>query len=612
MTGFIPDDIISQIQSRTDIADLISSYTELKKTGSRLKALCPFHNEKTPSFIVSKETQYYHCFGCGKSGNVFTFLMEKENMSFVEAVKTLADRCGVIIPEANSSPQSQSEHNKIRSLKEKLLAIHKVVSKWYSERLFKTEGTLGLEYIRSRQIPDEIIFKFGLGFAPDSWDSVTKLLTSLSYSPSEMTESGLILKSESAERLYDRFRNRVTFPIWDEHGDVIGFSSRTILKETKEGKYINSPETLIFKKSKTLYAYHLAKKSIKDIGFAILCEGQIDVISMHRAGFENAVAPQGTAFTEEQAKMLKRLTEKIYLCFDADSAGINASMKALDLLLPLGIEVKIISLPEGEDPDSLYNKSGKEAIQACLHHAQDFLDHLLVNLSKGKDTSSPVVRSHIITEIFDKLSKIQDPILRATYASIVSEKLGLPKNSVFENMKRLQTTKNYRSEGKPQQDIYQTQPVSSNSQIDVAEKLLLRLIIEPDGAEIARIIEEHLSYEMISATPIGESLNLAVSLTLNGEWEEIPRKIGLIVNEKPTFSVIAQVLTQENLPYKNNNTRIKACNDCIRTIKLFHMKEKIERLTGELKSLEGDGKNIKLREISQLQLELHNIKKHKF
>ncbi|MEI6056469.1 MAG: DNA primase [Lentisphaerota bacterium] len=610
MSRFIPDDIISEVQSRIDIADIISPHTELKKAGSRLKGLCPFHNEKSPSFIVSKETQTYHCFGCGKGGNVFTFLKDKENMSFIEAVKTLADRCGVIIPETNSSPISQTEHTRIQTLKEKLHTIHKVVAKYYTERLFKTEGTLGLEYIRSRQIPDDIIYKFGLGFAPESWDCITKLLTSLSYTPTEMTESGLVMKSETAERLYDRFRNRITFPIWDEYGEIVGFSSRTILKETKEGKYINSPETLIFKKSKVLYAYHLAKKSIKDTGFAILCEGQIDVISMHRAGFTNAVAPQGTAFTEEQSKMLKRLTEKVYLCFDADNAGINASMKALDLLLPLGIEVKIISLPDGEDPDSLYNKSGKEAIQEYLTHAMDFLDYLLIHLSKGKDISSPVVKSHIHSEIFDKLSKIQDPILRMTYASIVSEKLSLPKNTVFEHMKHIQRTRNSHSDEKPQQVVYQPpQSSSSNQQLDNAEKLLLRLIIEQDGGEIARIIEEHLPYEMISTTPIGTVLNLAISLTLNGEWEDIQKKISLLVNENPAFSVISQVLTQENLPYKNNETRVKACNDCIRSIKLFHLKEKIDELTKQLKTLEGEEKSAKLKEISALQQEQFQLKK---
>lgn len=610
MSRFIPDDIISEVQSRIDITDVISSHTELKKAGSRLKGLCPFHNEKTPSFIVSKETQTYHCFGCGKGGNVFTFLRDKENMSFVDAVKTLADRCGVVIPETSSSPISQTEHTRIQTLKEKLYTIHKVVAKYYAERLFKSEGTLGLEYIRSRKIPDDIIYKFGLGFAPESWDCVTKLLTSLSYTPTEMTESGLVMKSETAERLYDRFRNRVTFPIWDEYGEIVGFSSRTILKETKEGKYINSPETLIFKKSKVLYAYHLAKKSIKDTGFAILCEGQIDVISMHRAEFTNAVAPQGTAFTEEQAKMLKRLTEKVYLCFDADNAGINASMKALDLLLPLGIEVKIISLPDGEDPDSLYSKSGKEAIQECLNHASDFLDYLLIHLSKGKDTSSPVVKSHIITEIFDKISKIQDPILRTTYASIISEKMGLPKDAAYEHMKHIQRTKSHHSDEKSRQVVYQPlQSSSSNAQIDNAEKLLLRLIIEKDGGEIARIIEDHLPYEMISMTPIGTVLNLAISLTLNGEWEEIQKKISLLVNENPAFSVISQVLTQENLPYKNNETRVKACNDCVRAIKLFHLKEKIETLTKQLKSLEEEEKSTKLKEISALQQEQFKLKK---
>ncbi|HBM16386.1 MAG TPA: DNA primase [Lentisphaeria bacterium] len=608
---YISDEIISQIRSKTDITDIILPYAELKKSGSRLKALCPFHNEKTPSFVVSRETQSFHCFGCGKGGNVFTFLMEKENLTFPEAAKILADRCGILIPEENSSSQSQSDYSKQKSLKEKLISIHKAVANWYSERLFKQEGAAGLEYIRTREIPDDIITKFGLGFAPDSWDSITKLLTSMSYSQSEMLESGLVLRSESANRLYDRFRNRVTFPIWDEHGEIVGFSSRTILKETKEGKYINSPETLIFKKSKVLYAYHLAKKEIKERAFAILCEGQIDVISMHRAGFTNCVAPQGTAFTEDQARMLKRLTEKIYLCFDADNAGINAAIKALDLLLPLGIEVKIISLPEGEDPDSLFRKSGKESLQNAIDSASDFLDFMLTYLSKEKDISSPVVKSHIITEIFAKLSKIQDTILRSSYISVASDKLGIPANTGFEHIKLLNRSKNYQ-DGKIQRNPIALQPTTQKaSPTNEAEKLLLRLIIEQNGGEIARITEENLPPELISSSPVGNAVNLAISMTINGEWEEIIKHLSLMVNDDPANAVIAQVLVHEDLPYKNNETRIKVCMDCIRSIKIIRIREKVELLTKELKNLESEEeKESKMLEISHLQKEQIQLKKN--
>jgi len=428
MRNFIPEEIISQILSKTDITHVIAPYTELKKAGSRLKALCPFHNERTPSFVVSKETQTFHCFGCGKGGNIFTFLMEKENLSFQEAAKFLAERCGVMILASDLSSQSHSEYNKQKSIKKKLIDIHRTAAKWYSERLFKPEGVSGLEYIRSRKVPDDIILKFGLGFAPDSWDSITKFLTSMSYTQNEMLESGLVIKSESSERIYDRFRNRVTFPIWDEYGEVIGFSSRTIFTESKEGKYISSPETPIFNKSKVLYASHLAKKDIKERGFAILCKGQFDVISLHRAGFTNAISFYGTIFTEEQGKMLKKLTEKVYLFFDAEKAGTNATMKALDILLYLGVEVKVISFPEGEDANFLYNKSGKTAIQEALDHASDFLDFMFSHLSKEKDMSSQVIKSQVIKEILDKLSKIQDPLLRTIYISVASERMAVPKN----------------------------------------------------------------------------------------------------------------------------------------------------------------------------------------
>lgn len=597
MSGFIPEEIISQIRAKTDILDILSGYVRPVKAGNRYKALCPFHQEKTPSFVISQENQTYHCFGCGKGGNIFTFIMEKENLSFPESVRFLAQKCGIVVPESMSGGDS-GDYQKNLAQKERLLTIHKTISKWYAERLSKPEGAKGLDYLRKRKIPDELIYKFGLGFSPDSWDSALKYLTSLNYSKEDLVLSGLVKEGQEGN-LYDHFRNRIVFPIWNEYGEVIAFSCRTILTETKEGKYVNSPETPIFKKSRVLYALALAKSDIRQMGHAILCEGQIDVISMHRAGFTNAVAPQGTAFTEEQAHILKRFTNEIHICFDGDSAGINAALRALDILLPIEFDIKIIVLPPGEDPDSIFGKEGKEGLSKYVENPHSFLDFIFVQLAKDQDTSSPVVKSQMASKILEKLSKIQNKILQTTYISIAAEKLGIPRNIAMTEMNKLT-----RSTSRPSLSAaIQQQPIQfqrNNSLASKAEETLLELTIR-DG-NTGRLLDAELPREMISDTPVGKALNMAISMTINEEWENIPEKLSMFLVENPDTTV-SMILSKDKKDYEKMSFE-KAIEDCLRMIKSERKKEKINALMKEFKTTvnEEDRKRI-LQQINSLQVE---------
>jgi len=599
MSGFIPDEIISQIRSKIDILDILSGYVQTIKAGSRYKALCPFHQEKTPSFIISQENQTYHCFGCGKGGNIFTLIMEKENLTFPESVRFLAQKCGIVVPESISDKDSK-DYQKNLALKERLLTIHKTISKWYTEKLFKPEGAKGLDYLRKRKIPDELISKFGLGFAPESWDSTLKYLISLNYSKEDLILSGLVKEGQDG-KLYDHFRNRVVFPIWNEYGEVIAFSCRTILTETKEGKYVNSPETPIFKKSRVLYGLALAKSDIKQLGHAILCEGQIDVISMHRAGFTNAVAPQGTAFTDEQARILKRFTNEVHICFDGDAAGINATLRTLDILLPIEFEIKIIELPPGEDPDSIFNREGKEGLSKYIKTPHDFLDFIFAQMAKNKDLSSPVVQSQIASQILEKLSKIQNKILRATYISIAAEKLGIPGNIALDEVNKF-IRKTAKMAATEQQQSVLIQ--KNNSLRNKAEEMLLELAIR-DG-NIGRLLDTELPHDMISDTLVGKALNLAISMTINDEWESIPEKLGMFLIENPN-SIVSMILSKDKKDYEKMNVD-KAARDCLRIIKNERKKEKIDLLMKELKIASEETRKQMLQQINNLQAEKLRIR----
>ena len=333
----IDDSVIQAVKDRADIVEVIGSSIQLKRAGRNHLGLCPFHNEKTPSFNVSADNQFFHCFGCGANGDVISFVQQHENIDFIDSVKMLANRYGIVIPEGeNYNPQAQSE-------KAKLLELHHDVCEWFRNNLKSASAAEVRDYIANRGITEADVASFQIGYAPESWDSLIQWANSKHYSMELLEKAGLVVRKEGTNRFYDRFRDRLMFSIWNDDGKVIAFSGRVLQKDAKGGKYVNSPETPIFHKSSILYALSHAKKNIRDQKQAILCEGQLDVIACHRAGLNTAVSTQGTAFTEDHARKLKRYADKVVIAFDDDAAGQKACFKCIEMLLPFGVTPLVLS-----------------------------------------------------------------------------------------------------------------------------------------------------------------------------------------------------------------------------------------------------------------------------
>mgnify|MGYP003266896446 FL=1 len=421
---YYPDELIEEVRMKNDIVDVISGYVRLQKKGANYFGLCPFHNEKSPSFSVSPGKQMYYCFGCGAGGNVYTFIQEYENYTFPEAVKMLADRAGVNLPEIEYSEEAK----KAESKRSRLLEINKEAAKYFYFQLRARQGETGYRYLRDRQLSDETIKKFGLGFANKTSNDLVQYLRSKGYSPELIHEAGLCNVDEK-HGMYDKFWNRVIFPIEDINHRVIGFGGRVMGDGTP--KYLNSPETPIFDKSRNLYGLNFARTSRK--GNIILCEGYMDVISMHQAGFDQAVASLGTAFTLGQASLLKRYTKEVLLSYDSDGAGVKAALRAIGILKEAGLTGKIISLEPYKDPDEFMKNLGKEAFQERIDHAENSFLFEIRMLEKEYNLSDPEDKTRFHREIARKLCDFSEEVERDNYIEAVAEKYHIG----FENLRKL-------------------------------------------------------------------------------------------------------------------------------------------------------------------------------
>ena len=410
--GFgVSKDVIEEIRSRCDIVDLIGSFVPLKRSGTNTyKGLCPFHQEKTPSFHVDASRQMYHCFGCGKGGDVFRFYMDKENVGFSDALHMLASRVGVVIPENSGENSDPAEGRRRADARERLYRVNEDFCCFFERTLLGNPDSPPTQYLIKRGIPRDVAEKFRIGAAPDAWTACLEYGLSLGYTEEELVISGIVRRKEETGRLFDHFKGRLTFAITNEQGRVVGFSARSLEAKPPAGKYINTPESPVFKKGNLLYALPLARKMMVEKNMAILCEGQLDTIAFHRAGFECAVAPQGTGFTEGQARILKRYANRIFLAFDADSAGQKAILRAVELLLPLSMEIKVIRIPGGKDPDELFRNGGPDAVAAAVDDAIPWLDVLVASLPERYDMDSPAGRGRAAGEVAGYLLKITSQV----------------------------------------------------------------------------------------------------------------------------------------------------------------------------------------------------------
>lgn len=418
----IEDDKINQIREAVDIVDLIGEYVQLKKQGRNYFGLCPFHGENSPSFSVSAEKQIFHCFGCGAGGNIFTFLMDIEGYSFLEAAKVLAERGNVPLDVEINKEQKRSS---MPAGSEQMIEAHELLRKFYHHLLTHTnEGQEALEYLLNRGFTEETIDKFQIGYALDSWDFVSKFLKKRGFSSELMDQAGLIIYREKDDSYFDRFRNRVMFPIMDYQGNTIAFSGRALGDD--QPKYLNSPETVIFNKSKTLYNFHQARVAIRKKEQAVIFEGFADCISAVRAGVENSVATMGTALTDQHVKLLKRNTNQIIICYDSDSAGLNAANRAANMLQEQGFIVKVAIMPDKLDPDDYIRKYGEKSfVSQVIGDSLTYMAFKLYFLRLGKNLNNEGDRIQYIEEVLKEISRLSNAVERDYYLRQISSEFSL-------------------------------------------------------------------------------------------------------------------------------------------------------------------------------------------
>ena len=421
---YYSDELIEEVRSKNDIVDVISGYVRIQKKGGNYFGLCPFHNEKSPSFSVSGSKQMYYCFGCGAGGSVITFIMEYENYSFQEALQELAKRAGVELPQAEYSEEEKRRESK----RSQLLAVNKEAARYFYYLLRSTKGQAGYQYLADRKLSDETMKKFGLGFINVTRNSLTRYLNSKGYSNELIHEAGLASFSERAG-MYDKFSNRVMFPIQDINNRVIGFGGRVM--GDGEPKYLNSPESVIFDKGRNLYGLNFARTSRED--HIILCEGYMDVIAMHQAGFTQAAASLGTSFTVGQASLLKRYTSELFLAYDSDGAGVNAALRAIGIMREVGLTGRVINMEPYKDPDEFIKNLGTEAFRERIDQAENSFFFELRILERNYDLKDPEGKTRFHREIAKKLCGFEEEIERENYIQSVAGKYDIG----FENLRKL-------------------------------------------------------------------------------------------------------------------------------------------------------------------------------
>lgn len=418
----ISQDFLYQLKQNIDIVDLANSFSNLKRSGRNYTGLCPFHGEKTPSFFVYPETQSFYCFGCGAGGDSITFAMQAENLDYIEAVRYLASRAGMSVPE-------DGVDDSMSKLRKRLLSLNKEAAKHYFETLNSPSGAPALSYLRKRGLSDGTIKKFGLGYAPESWNFMVDYLKGKGYTLSEIQQSNLGVKSKKGS-VYDQFRNRVIFPIIDVRGNVVAFGGRTLSE--RGPKYLNSAETPVFTKSKQLFALNKAKNT-KEEAF-ILAEGYMDVISLHQAGFENTVATLGTALTTNQAQIVAKYVKEVLLCYDSDEAGQKATRRAIDILEKAGLKTKIIELGESKDPDEYIKKNGAIRFKLKLEGSDSAVQFQLNQIKKTVDMYTPEGRTAYLQEAVKVLANLTSPIERDIYATEIAKETNVQKNVIMESL----------------------------------------------------------------------------------------------------------------------------------------------------------------------------------
>jgi len=563
---FIPDEKVREIREACSIVEVISDYVSLKKAGVNYKGLCPFHGEKTPSFCVNENRKFFHCFGCGVSGDVFTFLMKHDNLSFVETVRLLARRCGIHLPEKPLSPQEQKRAGE----REECFQVNQAASAYYHNLLMQDKrGAEAKRYVLNRGISADTAVAFQLGFAPDSWDGLVTFFKNKKLSLAAAHKVGLI-SSRDGGQYYDRFRNRVIFPIFNISQQVIGFGGRVI--GDGEPKYLNSPESIIYNKRNNLYGLHLASKPIQKEQQAIIVEGYLDLLSLHQAGIQNSVAALGTALTEQHIRILKRYTDDIVTVFDADPSGERAMVRSLEPFLKSGVSPKLVLLPQGEDPDSFVRQHGGAAFTEKTGAAERLLDFVIERSIQKHNLGTPRGKVGACDDTLPLLEMISDGLERELYVQKVSRRIGVSESHLRARRRSGEKRENDASRGKQQGES----PLALKKN---AEIVILKLMVShPDI--IWTVEREGLLEEFFEA----ETRELAFLLckTCAAEGALNLTSVMEALSDERLKAMLAAISFQEDVP----DDPAKALEDCIRNIRLKKNSTERKRINLLLKQAE--------------------------
>ena len=565
MAGTFGGELKERIREANDIVDVINGYFPLKRAGANFMALCPFHREKTPSFNVNPAKQIFHCFGCHKGGDVFTFVQEYENLSFMEAAKRLAERAR--IPWEWERGAADPEQG---SKKERLYKIHQELTRrWHQLLLNDEQGKPGRDYLSKRGISDLAVEQFQIGFAPERWDDTVNWARSKGYEEAFLEQTGLVTRKEGSQHFYDRFRKRLMFPIADPYGRVIAFSGRVIDDSERGGKYVNSPETLVFKKSQVLFGLDKARRAASEAGMMVVCEGQLDTIACHVNGIKNVVAPQGTALTAQHARVLKRHVPEVVLCFDSDGAGQKAIQRSFDDLLAAGVAVRVATLPRPHDPDSYIREEGTEAFQRLIHEGVGYFDYLLEFLGAQHDRGGDSGRRAIVQTMSASVNLTGDAVLIDTYAQKTSQVLGVSVDAVRREFSKGKTSPAVETFEPEEADrVEEEMPRPS-----ALEFWLLKLIVGTSEESLLEWLFQHLDMDWVRHPYVKQALIFRLDRLVEHQAFDVPELLASFTNGEATSLVTEAAAEQRSIPNPQEQL-----SDIVLRLRNLHIDEELRRL----------------------------------
>ena len=559
-----PEAFLDELTARNPIEDVVGQYVSLKRSGSNLFGLCPFHGEKTASFSVAPDKGIYYCFGCHKGGGVINFQMEVEGLSYPDAVRALAKRVGMEVPE---DEQYQSRYRQ----QERLWALHKEAARFFHSQLYAPVGRAALEYAFGRGMSKSILTTFGVGYAPDTWDSLVKAMRAKGYTEQELKDSGLVTVSQKNGNLFDRFRDRLMFPIIDVRGNVIGFGGRIISNDKDTAKYLNSPETMIFNKRKNLFGLNLAKKTKQD--HLILVEGNIDVVALHQYGFDNAIASLGTSLTEEQAALMTRYTPQVVLIYDGDKAGQNATQRAIPILEKAGLQVKVLQIKDAKDPDEFLKKFGADKFKILLEGSANRVEYQLNSIRRKYDLREDDQKIKFVHEAAEMICTLGSAVQREVYGGRVAEAAGISADAMKMEIGKAYKRRIDREKKKQEKiDLAPAQAMKpkarsiryDNMKSAMAEEAVIAMVLK-DPSLLDKTAE--LKKEMFSVDVLGNVYGQLYQRHFQGLEVSLGVLSGL---EGEEMSHVAMILHKQSGPVSED-----ALRDCIRTIRSEYQKKQV-------------------------------------